>query len=155
MTQPWVMDSNCVKYFQVQLGCEELWPGHRFWVCVHCDLDLGDMTLGQGHATPLGHGQQLYGISFRPNLAVRSFGPDTDFEYVCSVNLNLDICSWVTVMTHGTETGLRYLSTVRPWPCRYNFVSRSWHTLGPGTTIVWNIIQIQLRSKELLPGHGF
>ena len=22
-------------------------PGHGFWVCVHCDLDLGDMTLGQ------------------------------------------------------------------------------------------------------------
>ena len=22
-------------------------------VCVHCDLDPGDMTLGQGHATPL------------------------------------------------------------------------------------------------------
>ena len=26
---------------------------------VHCDLDLGDMTFGQGHNTPLGHGQQL------------------------------------------------------------------------------------------------
>ena len=26
-------------------------------VCVHCDPDLGDMILGQGHYTPLGHGQ--------------------------------------------------------------------------------------------------
>ena len=24
-----------------------------------CDLDHGDMILGQGHDTPLGHGQQL------------------------------------------------------------------------------------------------
>ena len=28
-------------------------------ICVHCDLDLGDMILGQDHDTPLGHGQQL------------------------------------------------------------------------------------------------
>ena len=42
---------------QIQLGSEELWPGHGFWVCVHCYLDLGDMTLGQCHDTPLGHGQ--------------------------------------------------------------------------------------------------
>ena len=41
---------------QIQLGSEELWPGHRFPVCVHCDLDLGDMILSQGHDTPLGHG---------------------------------------------------------------------------------------------------
>ena len=26
---------------------------------VHCDLDLGDMTLGQSHDTSLGHGQQF------------------------------------------------------------------------------------------------
>ena len=32
----------------------------RLWVCVHCDLDLGDITLGQGYDIPLGHGQQLF-----------------------------------------------------------------------------------------------
>ena len=32
---------------------------------MHCDLDLGDMTLGQGHDTPLGHGQQLCEILSR------------------------------------------------------------------------------------------
>ena len=37
----------------------------RIWVCVHCDLDLGDMTLRQGHDTPLGHGQQLCEILSR------------------------------------------------------------------------------------------
>ena len=38
-------------------GSEELWPGHGVRVCVLCDLDLGDMTFGQGHDTSLGHGQ--------------------------------------------------------------------------------------------------
>ena len=85
---------------QIQLGSEELWPGHGFPVCVHCDLDLGDMTLGQGHDTPLGHGQQLCEILSRSNLAVRSYGPDTDFQYVCTVTLTLEIWPWVKVMTH-------------------------------------------------------
>ena len=34
----------------------ELWPGHRFWACLHFD-HLKYITLGQGHDTPLGHGQ--------------------------------------------------------------------------------------------------
>ena len=59
---------------QIQLGSEKLWPGHRFPVCVHCDL--GDMTLGQGHDTPLGHGQQLCAIISRLDKGVRSYGPD-------------------------------------------------------------------------------
>ena len=28
---------------QIQHDSKELWPGHGFWVCVHCDLDFGDM----------------------------------------------------------------------------------------------------------------
>ena len=74
--------------------------GHGFLVCVHCDLDLGDMTFGQGHDTPLGDGQQLSEILSRSNLAVRSYGPDTDFQYVCTVTLTLEIWPWVKVMTH-------------------------------------------------------
>ena len=35
--------------------------------CVHCDLDLGYMTLGQCHDTPMGHGQQLCEILSRAN----------------------------------------------------------------------------------------
>ena len=85
---------------QIQLGSEELWPWHGFPVCVHCDLDLGDMTSGQGHDTPLGHGQQLCEILSRSNLAVRSYGPDTDFQYVCIVTLTLEEWPWVKVMTH-------------------------------------------------------
>ena len=63
----------------------------RFWVCVHYDLDLGDMTLGQGHDTPLGHGQQLCEILSRSNIAMRSYDPETDLGHVCTVTLNLEI----------------------------------------------------------------
>ena len=42
---------------QIQLGSEELWPEQEFWLCVHCDLDLGDMTLVKIHDTHWGHGQ--------------------------------------------------------------------------------------------------
>ena len=54
----------------------EFWPGHGFWICtcMHCDLDIRDMTLGQGYDTPLGNGQQLCEI-----LSVRSYDPDTVF----------------------------------------------------------------------------
>ena len=112
---------------QIKLGSEELWPGHGFPVYVHCDLDLGDMSICQGHDTPLGHGQQLCEILSRSNLAVRSYGPDTDFQYMCTVTLTLEIWASVKVMTH-------------PWVM---------------DTIVWNIIQIQLGSEELWPRHGF
>ena len=59
----------------------------RFLVCVHCDHDLEDMTLGQGHDTLLGYGQQLCEILSRSNLAMRSYGPDMEFGYVCTVTL--------------------------------------------------------------------
>ena len=85
------------------------------------------MILGQSHDTPLGHGQLFCEIVSRSTLAVRSYGPDTDFQYMCTLTLTLEIWPWVKVMTH----------------------------LGLWTTIVWNIIQIQLGSDELWPGHGF
>ena len=141
MTNPWVIDNNCEKYYpdqisqwgvmaqtqflgmcplwhwpwrfdlgsrswqtlgswttivwniiQIKFRSEELWPGHGFWVCVHCGIDLGDLTLVQGHDTPLGHGQQLCEILSRSNLALswRSYGSDTDFGYACTVTLTLD-----------------------------------------------------------------
>ena len=49
------------------------------------------MILGQGHDTPLGHGQQMLGILSRSNLAVRSNGPDRDFGYVCTLTLTFEI----------------------------------------------------------------
>ena len=64
---------------QIQHGSEELWPGHRFRVWVQCDLGLGDMTMGEGHDTLLGHGQQLCEILYRSNMAVKSYGPGRHF----------------------------------------------------------------------------
>ena len=68
ITHPWVIGSRSLhilgswttivcNIIQIEHGSEELWPRHGFWVCVHCDLDLGVMTSGQGHDTFLGHGQ--------------------------------------------------------------------------------------------------
>ena len=148
----------------------------QFWVCVHCDHDLADMTLVQGHDTPLGHGQQLCEILSRSNLAARSYGPNTDFQYVCTVTLTLEIWPWVKVMTHPgvmdnncvkyylnpiwqwgviARTRISSICALWPWPWRYDLGSRSWHTLGSWTTIVWNIIQIQFGSEELWLGHIF
>ena len=33
---------------------KEFWPGHIFLSGVHCDPDLGDITLDQVHGTPFG-----------------------------------------------------------------------------------------------------
>ena len=73
--------------------------------------DLGSRswpTLGscQGHDTPLGHGQQLCEILSRSNLAMRSYGPDTDFQYVCTVTLTLESWPWEghdTPLGHGQQ----------------------------------------------------
>ena len=48
----WSWTITVWNIIQIQLGSEELWLGHRFWVCVHCELGIRDMTLGQGHGTP-------------------------------------------------------------------------------------------------------
>ena len=71
-------------------------------VCLHCDLDLGDMTLGQGHDTPLVHGQQLCEKLSRSNMAVRSYGLDMDFGcFHCDLDLgDMTFKACVKVMTH-------------------------------------------------------
>ena len=95
-------------------------------LCVHFDLDLGGMTLGQGHNTPLVMG----------NNCVKYY-PDPTWQWgVMAWTRNLGMC------------------TLWPWPWRHDLGSKSWHTLGSWTTIVWNI-QIQHCSEELWPGHGF
>ena len=52
-----------LSYTGIQHGSEELWPGHRFWVCLTVTLTLEIcMTLVQGNGTPFGNGQQLRNI---------------------------------------------------------------------------------------------
>ena len=72
---------------------------YGFGVIVRCDLDVGHMTLGQGHGTPLIHRQQLCEMLSRSNMAVRNYGLDKDFGYVCTVTLTLGIRPWVKLMT--------------------------------------------------------
>ena len=66
------------------------------------------MTLGQGHDTPLGHGQKCK--KYYPNSTLQylvSYGPEKDYGYVCSVTLM--IRPWFKVRTH-------------PWVIDYNCV---------------------------------
>ena len=81
---------NIIK---IQLHRKELWHIHTFWVCLHCDLDLGDMSW------PLGHGQ-LCEILSRSNMTARSSCQDTDFGYLCTATLTLELWPLVKVMTH-------------------------------------------------------
>ena len=154
MTHPWVMDNNCVKYMYYpdrswQWGVK---ARTRIPANVRFDHVLGYLTLGQGHDTPMGHGQQLS----RSKLAVRSYGPDTDFWYVCNVTLTLEIWPWVKIMTHPwaknnncvkyPDPTWQWRSMARkriwdiyalwPWPWNYDLGSRSWHTLLSLTILV-------------------
>ena len=91
---------DCVKYHQDSTWQWRVMTQIRILECVHCDLDLGDMTLSQCHDTPFGYWQQLCEILWRSNLAMKSYGLDTDFGYVCTVTLTLEIWPWVMVMTY-------------------------------------------------------
>ena len=127
MTHPWVMDNTCVKYYPYQtwqwrvmartrnLGMCALWP----WPWRY---DLGSKSW---HI--LGPWTTIVWILSTSNMAVRSYGPDTEFGYVCTVTLTLEVWPWVKVMTH-------------PWVMDNNCV---------------NIIHIQHGSEELWSGHGF
>ena len=74
---------------------------YRFRVSV--TLTSGDMTSGQGHDTP------------------SSYGPETDFGYVCTVTLTLEV-AWVKVMTH-------------PWVMNNNYVK-----YYPDPTEQWGVM---------------
>ena len=112
---------------KIQHASKKLWPGHESGVCMHYGLGLWYMTLFQGYDTSLCPGHRLCEILSRYNIVLRSYDPDTNCGYICSETLTLEI-----------------------WP-----ESRSWHTLRPWTTILWNIIQIQHENEELWPEHRF
>ena len=60
----------------IQHGSKELWPGHQFWLCVHIDIELGNMILATNNDTPFGHGQHMWKILSTSNMGLRSYGPD-------------------------------------------------------------------------------
>ena len=103
----------------IQLCSEELWLGHIFLIYVQCDLDLADMTLAQDQNTLLSHGQQLREILSRSKFAVRSYGRDTDFQYMWTVTLTLEIWPWIKVMTHPwvmDNNHVKYYPDWALWP---------------------------------------
>ena len=87
MTHPCVMDNNCVKYYpnkKLQLHVVSYGPEKDHgYVCY--------VTLSQGLDTAFVHGQQLRVMSSRCNKIEKSSGPDTEFPYMCSVTLVLEI----------------------------------------------------------------
>ena len=85
------MDNNFLEVsFKSKLPVKSNGPDMKF-CCVYCDLDLGVTTLGQGHDTPLGHGQQLSEVLFKSKLPMKIYGPDTEFGYVYTVILSLEL----------------------------------------------------------------
>ena len=157
MARPCVMDNNCVNLdrghdtafgyglwttivwntVETKLDSKELWPIHRFWVC-YCDLDLWDITLGQDHETSLGYGKLLCEISFRSNMAERSYGPYTDFGYVCTVTLTFEIWPLAKIMTH-------------PWVMEHYYVkyhsdpTRQWGVMAH--TQIFGMCSVPARQK--------
>ena len=111
-------------------------PDTHILLCVHCDLGLGDMTLGQGHDTPLvqghdtpwGHGQQLCDIFSRSNIAVRSYGPDTHILLCVHCDLNLGGMT----LSQGHDTPLGHGQQLCEILSRSNMAVRSY---GPDTEL--------------------
>ena len=61
------------------------------------------MPLGQGHDTPLGHGQQLCEILSRSNMAVKSYGPGT--HILLCLHFDLDLGGMTLDQGHDTPLG--------------------------------------------------
>ena len=142
---------------KIQLGSNNLWSGHSYgYVC--SDNDRGDMTLGQGHDTPLGHGQQLCEILSRSILAMRSYGPDMDFVYVCTVTLTLEIWPWVKVMTQLCEILSRSNLAVRSYGPDTDFLYMCTVTLAleiwPWVKVMTQLCEILSRSNLAVRSYG-
>ena len=125
---PWVMDNNCVKYYQGQTWQWRVKArAHIF--CYVCTLTL---TL---EIWPLVKVMTHHWVM--DNNCVKYY-PDRTWQW--------------GVMARTRILGM---CALWPWPWRYDLGSRSWHILESWTTIVWNIIQIQHGSEELWPGHTY
>ena len=177
ITQPWVMDNDCVKYYQDStwqwglmactrtLGMCVPWP----WPWRY---DLGSWSLHHiWSRTTI-----LWNIIIQIQHCNEELWPHTDFGYMCTMTLTLEIWSRAKVMTHpwvmdnscakyypGPTWQWNVIALTRilgnralwPWPWRYDLRSKSWHILWSWTTIVGSIIQIQHGSEESWPGHLF
>ena len=77
-------DNKCEILPRFNMAVRSYGTDTLFLVYMDRDVNLRGMTSGQGHDTSLDHGQHAF---FGPNMAVRSYGPETDFWYVCTMTL--------------------------------------------------------------------
>ena len=169
---PLVMDSNCVKYPNPTRQLKVTAQTRILAMCALWPYPWRDV-LSQGHITLwviMVIKDQFSKTLSISNIAKDSYCPDKDYGYVCIGTLTLEIWPRFKVTTHlwvmdnncvkqypnqtsqkrvMTRTRIMALFTVRPWPWRYDLSSKSWHTLGSLTTIVWNIIHTQHDSSGL------
>ena len=61
---------GCEIWFKSNMAVRSYWQ--KCWLSVHCDLNLEDMTLGQGHDTPLVHRQQHSNLGYLWKVMVRT-----------------------------------------------------------------------------------
>ena len=92
-----------------------------------------DMTLGQGHDKSWGH-VQVCEILFRSKLAVRCYGHNTNFRYVCTMTLALVICPWAKVVTHPSV--VRPMSKCTHTLCRVRAIILTDHLFANGTFVI-------------------
>ena len=83
---------------------------------------------------PLCHGQQISEVSSQSNLTIKSYGPDTDFWYVWTVTLTLEIWLWVKVMTHPQVMDIN---------CVKYYPDPTWRSCGPDTDF-WYVCTVTL-----------
>ena len=103
-------------------------------------------------------------ILSRSNMTVKIYGPDTDFGYMCTVTLTLEIWPWIknliqywaidniihmTISNMAVRRQILDMCALWPWLWRYDLGLKTWHTLGSWTKIGWNIILISQGGKKL------
>ena len=154
--------TTIVWNMKIQHGGKEVWPRHRFWLYVHSDLTLGIWPWVIFMTCPWDVDTNCE-IS-RSTMAVRSYGPDMDFGYVCTVSLTLDmtfIQGHDTSLGHGQQLcGILSKSNMSVcFNCDLDLRERWPWTKA--MTHLWvmenNFVKHtdQHGSKELCPGHGF
>ena len=134
------MDNNCVKYHPHLRDPLKVMVWNKKLPCVNCDLDLGDMSLSQGHDT-------IAWYVIKIQLGSDNLWPGHGFGYVCIVTMTSEIWPWVKVITHlwvmdnncvkyypdptwqwgvMARTWISSIYALWPWPQRYDLGSRSW-----------------------------
>ena len=173
MTHHWVIDNNRVKYYPNPTWQWGVMALHRFSVCKQWpwpwryDLgsrswhNLGSLTISMWNIIKI----QLCSEEKWPRQGLRyvqrwpwryDFGSTswhtrglwtTIVWNIIQIQLG---CEEIQLSSEELWPGQIFsMRALWRWPLRYDLWSRSWHTLGYWTTIVWNIIQIQHGSVEL------